>query len=172
MIVISSKGQLDTIFVLVSLLIIAITAVIAVLIFSNFHTQFVTKEGLSSPTARTNFDLVYNRSSSIIDSIFLVFLIGSWIAVFITSALLDVHPAFFILGLIFNIIILFAVPFLANMFLDFSGSSGLSSATASLPIISYVFNHLLAIAIVWVFSIMIALYAKFQGNNQLGGGYA
>lgn len=95
-----------------------------------------------------------------LDVMFLIVMLGSYLATFILAFFIDSHPVFFIMtALVFTGTIL-VIPYLMNAWQDFAAIDGIATTLTNFPITSYIMNHYLQFTIVMWGMVAVGIYAK------------
>ena len=151
---------LDLLIVLVLLFVIAISFIITGKIQTEINDDIQQDTSLDAEYKQINQDLT-TKYPTIIDNSILFFFILLWIVTIVTSRLVDTNPIFFILSFILLIFAFIIIIILGNTFIDiFTGDLG--GMETSYPFTFWIFNHILIIAIIQGFTIMLSLFAKPQ----------
>lgn len=159
------KGNavVDSIFIILVILILSAIFIIGKFAMSDLNDMAQDDDFLTNESKL----VIQQQNESyapLFDNMFLFILIALWAGALISAYLIDTHPIFFIITLLGLIIFLVTVPVLSNFMQEFFTDTDLAEFYVQFPIITYVIEHLLVIAIIMGFSIAIVLYAK--GRSQ------
>lgn len=105
------------------------------------------------------------RYGSLFDWIFLFVFIGLWIAVFVSMAMIDTHPALFILVIVIFAIILVVMAVIGNVFHLFAQDGIVSNTVKSFSVIGYVMDNFAFIMMVLGFVAIILLFVRLTHAN-------
>lgn len=152
-------ASLDFIFIIIFILIAAISIIVGATLMNAINSSFQNSTIMTN-TSKTAVDDINNRFVNIWDYSFLFLIIGLYIALMVSAYFLDTSPIFFILSLIFSIIAFFVGAILNNVFFDVASSPGLSATANKFIIIPYVMDHFLPILVFYAISFMVVMYAK------------
>jgi hypothetical protein len=112
----------------------------------------------------TGISIIQNFDYAIV---FLFF--GSFIATIIGAYIVDTHPVFFIITLLLLVFIIVIVAQVGNFYAEFVETAALSSAAASFPLTTYIFQNIPLISVIFGFIIILVLYAKIKGGGIESG---
>lgn len=159
------KGNvfLDTMTFIIILIVFGLFCFIGYKIFTDFNNDIQSDPDISD-VAKAKMAVMQSNYPSLMDYLFLTVLILFWIAVIVSSFLIDTHPVFFILSIFLLIIVLIVGAELSNSYEELVTENGDVFIIAQFPIIHWVLSHLVAVIITIAMSIVIALYAKNRGG--------
>lgn len=161
----SSKANLglDAIFVVVGLFILAVVMIFSYQLYTEFNDDIQADPDIDAQAKTTAAGIATNYPG-VFDQTFALFLAILWVALIVTTYLIDTNPAFFVIVFIMIIITFVLGMELSNQYEEFSGEDGLSGSAANFPLTNWIMSHLLTIIIVMVLSAAITLYAKQAGD--------
>jgi len=162
------KGStvIDTIFIIVVLVALAIGFFFIKLIFNEVNTDLVNDQDLtveSREMLSSSNDNYTNWADASIGFLFF----GLLLAVLITSFLIDSHPIFFVASIIMFIFIIFVAGNVGNLFYDTIEAEELTVLQADFPITMFIMDNLILLIVITFTLTLIILYGK---SNGLGGG--
>lgn len=114
-------------------------------------------EDLTSETAQNISDDIHTRFPSMADGMLAMALVLLWIGSMALAFFIDTHPVFFVLSIILIIVVLVIAGEFSNTYDDVEDDLSVKS---SFPITDFIFSHLVHFVLGFVFSIILALYAK------------
>ena len=152
------KGSavIDGIIIVIVLAVFGIMAVTAVFVYDSLYDDI--SESIETTTAQNMLDNSHDRTPSILDGIFVTIVVLFWIGAVILAYFIDSHPLWFALSFILVIILFVISGELANVYIDYEADL----LVASLPMTSYIFNHLMHFIAGFIASVLISLFAKTQ----------
>lgn len=155
------SSTLDAIYIAVIIIVLAITFPIIYSYISPMLTSLTSSNDFSDEATAPlqNFN---SKLPKMMDNMFLIILIFSWIGLLILSFLIDSHPIFFGISVVFILIVLYASVFLGNYAEDLINQNELTLAKANMPVIYFVASHILEFMIAISFTMLLALYGKSQ----------
>lgn len=159
----SSKGQLgaDMAIILVILFVTAIALPFIYFALSSVNDDIQADVGFTNES-KTSLQETTDAFASTFDGIFLLFLIGGWIFLLISTFFVDTHPIFFVLSIIIMIFIVVVTVILSNAYTDTMNDADIAAYEAEFPIMSWCMNNLVLIILAIGFTTIIALYSKNQ----------
>jgi len=156
------KGKLgsvdDAAFLALFLVVLAIIAYPLIEVALTFSDVINDDPAIASDVKTTGTSYL-NRWPAIMDGIYVLLLLGGYLATFILAFYLDSQPAFFIAAAVFFTALSFVIPMLANSF-ETVTSGHFALAEANLTMIPLIMQYYLQITIIAWFMIAFALYAK------------
>jgi hypothetical protein len=159
----SKKGNMSldglTVLLIIVLFIIVLPTIYMTLapIISNFSGQFSGED-------LTTFNRFTSKIDSLIDFGLLFLLIGLFVTLIISSFLIDSHPIFFGISLLFFLGVLLATVLISGFGSQYLESIGIGDS--NLPISTWIASHIIQIVLVSGFIDGIVLYSK----NRIGSG--
>ena len=157
----SNRGQtvLDLIFVIVGLLAVGIVSLLAYKVLGDVNADIQADDSIQ-PVAKADLQGLTTNYPQFMDNIFVLLMALLWVALIVTSFLVDSHPIFFILTVVLLVFVFVVAMILSNTYQDVAGDDDLSDAATSFPLTNWVFQNFLPIIIAMGFSSALALYAK------------
>lgn len=155
------KGNLglDSILIVVWIFVLAVVMVFAYGLYKDFNADIQADPDIDTQAKTTAGNLETNYAP-VFDQMFAIFIAVLWIALIVTTYLIDTNPMFFIIVLIMIVITFIIGMELSNQFEEFADEDDLSAAAAGFPITTWIMSHILQILIAMVLSAAITLYAK------------
>ena len=157
----SKRGNLglDSILIVVWLFVLAVVMVFCYNIYTEFNTDIQADDDISAQAKTTSSSLQANYAP-VFDQMFALFIAVLWIALIVTTYLIDTNPTFFIIVFIMIVIIFIVGMELSNEYEELSEDDDLSNAASDFPFTNWIMDHILQILIAMVISAAITLYAK------------
>lgn len=152
---------LDSIYIAVAVIILMFLIVFAYKILSTTNTE-VQAMGNIPTEAKTAINQVDIKYINVMDVVFILFWLASFIGALISAWFVDSHPVFFILSIIVLIVLMVAVVPLSNMIESVLSSSMLVSDVAKFPIIIWFADNFFIIFMIQTFIISFSLYSKMR----------
>lgn len=145
--------------IVVVLFILSVCSVIGYLVISDVNTDVqadtdmhnISKESLSGVTT---------QYPTLMDNMFIFFLVLIWVVAIVASFFVDTHPIFLIIAVVLMAGLLFVGAIVSNTYQELAADSELSAAAAGFPKTAWVMNYLVLVIIAIAASIMIAMYGK------------
>lgn len=164
----NKRGQLimNSLFFFIILFVFAFLAIVGWKAWNSFYTEFNTTQHYADmPEEATDFwsGEIHGQYPTVIDNAFLIVLIGLWVFLLMSSFHMDTHPAFFGLAIIMLVIVLIVVAIFGNMFDDITSDPELDFPN-EFPIINFIMENFLVVAVFIVISIMIAMYGNYRSG--------
>lgn len=145
--------------VIVVLLVFGLTMVFGYKIAKDINTDIQADDDIA-PEGKEEMQSFTTNYPQFMDNAFVLLLTLLWVALIVTSFLVDSHPVFFILTVILLVFVFIVGMILANTYQDVTGDADLSTEAADFTMTRWVFENFLVIVIAMGFSTAIALYAK------------
>lgn len=123
---------------------------------SNLKTSFDANPDLAVE-AKESYDDLYDKSAATYDGLFMIMFVLFWIGAIALAFFIDTHPIWFVFNIILLAITLVVGMTLSNSYSSVAASMGIASAV---PMMTFVFNHIVGFILGMVTSILLALYAK------------
>jgi len=157
----SKRGQtiLDLLLVIVMLFAISIAFVLGYKVLTEVNTDIQADEDISD-VAKADLNGLAVQYPQFMDNSFVLTLALLWLALIVTSFLIDSHPVFFIITVVLLVFVFLVSMILANAYQDIAADDDLSESAEGFPMMSWVFENFLIIVIAMGFSSALALYAK------------
>lgn len=151
---------MDNLAVFIFIIIIVLVMVLCMFTLSGINSQFSAS---GAPTvATTSLNNFTTKFNGIADGSIILFLIILWVGTMITSFFLESYPVFFVIFITLSVVSFFILAPLTNVIVTFMEDSNFATIVASLPLTSFVLNHLLTFNAFFILSIGLVLYAKFK----------
>lgn len=158
-----SKGQvgLELLVLIIILFVLAITVIYGYQIATDINNDIQADDTLSTQAKATTQSVTTNYPSTM-DNGFIIFLVFFWVALLVSSFLIDTHPIFFIISIFILIFVFVAAMIIANSYEEFTADAEIATFASAFPKMNWVFNHFLTVMIVIGLTMGAALYAKSQ----------
>jgi hypothetical protein len=162
----NKKGNavMDGIVIVVILFILGLVSLVGVYIeneiYPDLHADFVEA---NATNATGILEDVHTRTPGSLDALFAMFLALFWICSVVLAYFIDTHPVYFAITLILLIIVFIVGGVLSNTYAEVNADFG-NIGTTSLPMTTYIMDHLLGFILGIVTTIAIALFAKSQAR--------
>jgi hypothetical protein len=158
----------DMLFISVIFLAFCITTVLAFTIWNAMTpplTEALAK--VNGGTLAAGSALAISQTTATLlmfDQLFAFMIIGTFIAIIISSFWLDSHPIFFVISLLTFIFtsVLFAI--LGNVYAEFAQTAGIQAAAAQYPLMYAFWGNVPTIALIFTVVLIIILYTKMRGK--------
>ncbi len=98
----------------------------------------------------------------ILDGMYLGIYLAAWMAVLLFSLRINSDPAYFFVSFLFMIVVVFIMPFVANIYFDSVSTGFAAEGIQSFTIIPFILERYVFLGVIMIISIMIALYGKFS----------
>lgn len=153
----------DTLTIILFLFVTAIGAVIANQFFDSINTDLQADPNLSnlSKNITNNYN---NIQPSLWDKAILMACVLLTIGFIISVFLLDTHPIFFFINFVLLLGVFSAVLILGNAFDDLMTDATLSTYALDFPFTTWIFDHVVQLAIAIGMFGLIALFAKLRNT--------
>lgn len=155
------KGQtiLDMIIVIIILFAFALT-----IVFSNYILDDVNDDIQADPDiaveAKSDLNNFNTNFPQFMDNAFVLFLALMWVALIVTSFLVDTHPIFFILTVVLLVFVFIIGMIISNTYQDIAADEDITTSANQFPQMTWVFENFLLIIISMGMTSALALYAK------------
>ena len=159
------KGNvvLDSVLFLIVIVVFGIIGVLAAITFDEMSDDISADPDINE-FAKNETTELNDRFPSTMDGAFALLFGLLWLAVLVTSFMVDSHPIFFIASIVLLIILLIGAGYLGNAYEEFSSDAEYSTMAAEFPITSYILSNLLLVVLVIGGTIALALF----GKNRIG----
>lgn len=163
---INKKGQATSIIIFVlGIIALIIIAPIMLKIFNSTVPKFSDAVASQSPVANQTGQYIYTKTVSLWDSLILLGFVANVLLLLISSFLVDVHPAFFVVYLISAILTLIFAPDVLESIKVMWDNPQFATQTASLTMTRFIIDNFGVIILGILILSGIIMYAKFK----LGG---
>ena len=157
----TKRGQtpLDGLFIIVMLFVFGILIIWGYSFISDFNDDWQSDTAVSQ-VSKDVLNTYNDKWSPVWDQAF-AWLVGLlWVALILTSFLIDTHPAFFVVTLVVLLIVFALIMELSNQYEDFTSQDEMADFSQDFPMTLWIMDHVLVLSIVMFLSAGIALYAK------------
>ncbi len=156
-------GIPDGIFYMIAIFAVAIISVVGLVIFDKIDAEFQSSNTISDSGKSLMGDLK-GKYVGIIDSAFLMILVGILIGTVAGVWFIRTHPALFWLMIPIFAFIIFLSAIYANVFFNFTANTQIASSASQFTIITFIMERYAYFITGAIFLIAIALFAK--GGQQ------
>lgn len=159
----NKKGNMiaDSLTTFILVLVFTIFAVIGIIIHNNFNDAWQQDEDIPQDL-KNDFQVRTNEYSSVVDNIAVMIFFVSMIVSILLSFLIDSHPVFFFISLMFFIAVVIVIAASANGVVDVLDDPLMDEYTDDLNGINFLWKNMLVIMIVYATILGIILYGKAQ----------
>ena len=152
-------GIPDGIFYLIALFAVAIISIVGFLIFTSINDEFQQSNTITD-RGKGIMNSLHGKYVGIIDSAFLMILVGILIGTCAGVSFIRTHPALFWIMIPIFAFIIFLSAIYANVFFNFSQSEKIISTTNEFTIIPFVMNNYAYVITGVIILISILLFSK------------
>ena len=154
------KGSaIDIMFGFIFLFVIAIAVIVAFYMFTEINASDIFAD---SPQANASFQYA-GTTATLMDTVFVVFLLAIGIGAIVSAALIPSNPAFFIIMLLINAVVWVITVPLANAYETISTTTGLATAANTFSLTNAALSNFPLIAIGLSFIVAIFMFSKGRG---------
>jgi len=129
------------------------------LLLSSVNTAFQASDDISA-TGKTMIGKQTASFTSLWDGIYGFMFIGLSIAIFVSAFLIDTHPIFMIVGIIFLVFFIIVSATMSNAYYEVESQEAFSTFAEDFKIMHYILNNLPYYVAIQGFLVILALYAK------------
>jgi len=166
--ILNKKAQME--FPIISfisvVIILLIMAPFMLKIFNSVLTPFASGVGNVSTEAGARVTSVKNTFINFWDMVIMIAFLISLILLFITAFLVDTHPVFLILFIIFGIFTFMFIPAVMEVVEEIYNNPELALEVSQLPMADFLREYFVPIMVGFYFVIGIIVYAKFRSALQ------
>jgi hypothetical protein len=144
----------EAIIIMVSIFLLAMGVYAVYPMFAQTVTTMEEGDFLGN-TSTTMLDEQVSAFPFIWDAVIVLAFVFLWIGALVSAYYIDTDPVFFVISIILGIIALVVGAFLSNTY-----ETLMSSSSTLFPMSSFLMGHLVAVALVYIISIGIVLYAR------------
>jgi len=161
----SKKGSIaDSLMIVIVALLFSVIFITSYYAWSKIHPKL--DANLASDEAK-NITAHTEQAMLKFDTIFIAVVIGMILMTALSAYYIEIHPAFFVVSLIFWIVMLLVVPIFSNVYEKFASSSEMSDAVSHFGAIDYISKNLPVFFTIIVCLVVVLMYGKFKSG---GGG--
>lgn len=154
------NSALDLLMVLVVLVVFALSVFFGKMILNDLNTDLQTDDMLNNESKEV-LNSQNESYSPLFDGLFVFLFILLWGLVLVSAFLIDAHPVFFIFMVILLIFSFVVAIYLGNTWEELiTENEELVAVADTMPMTTWILNHLLMVAVVVGFSIVGVLFAK------------
>lgn len=151
----------DTVAIISILIAFAIVSLFGIRILNEFNAG-LSQSGLVTGTGAQIIEDQTTRMPVMFDTAFLLILVIGWIALLVSGFMLNTNPAFLIIAVVFNLIILIVAGPMTNVYLEIADHSDLAEYSSQMPATYFIMNNMLIVVLAMIVSTMIATYAGYR----------
>lgn len=156
------KGSLfDMMYIGIFVFVCAIMFTVGWMIYSKINVQWQAKAELGTASQQIMQDNA-DRYVKIYDGVFLVILVGMYLASLILAYNVDINPVFYFLSLFVMAVIVIVMAVLGNAWYAYANNPELSGYVDDFTIIPFVLGNYVYITTVMAFGLVGVMYAKTQ----------
>ena len=163
------RGNLaDQMFITIVFLAFCIVTIVSYMVWSEMSPALNQTLAMTPVGSSSSQTVMANTTGTLLmfDQLFIFMIIGTFIAIIISSFWLDTHPIFFIISFI-GFIFQFAVyAILGNVYLEFEYNPAMQAAASNYPLMEMFWSNVPLIALIFSVVIIIALYLKSGGGGN------
>lgn len=155
------KGNVlaETITIIIVLFFLGILGITAMKAYGDFNDDIQADPNMNT-IAKNEAQGHADRFPAMFDGIF-IFLFGMfWLFAVLASFLIDTHPAFFIIALVFLFFIIIVGAILSNTFDEYVSDADFLATSDQFPMTKFIFENIVLFIVAIAGSISIVLFAK------------
>lgn len=149
----------DAVLVMIILFFIALTGLFAVKMFNSFNDE-VQSSDLLDTESKTMMGGLNTRLPGFLDGFFMFAFVLAWILAIVASFLVDVHPAFAVVGFIVVFFIVMAGAIFSNIYSDTANNDQFSVFINDFTLTRAVMDNFAVYIVVVALSISLVLFGK------------
>lgn len=150
---------LDMLLVIVGLFVVSLGMIFGYHILKDLNTDIQADADVAQ-VAKDDLQGLTTNYPNFMDNAFVLLMALLWVALVVTSFLVDSHPVFFIITVVLLVFVFMVGMVISNTFQDIAAEDDISSSADDFPMMNWVFQNFLLILIGMGFSSALALYAK------------
>jgi len=164
----NKKGQMEypIISFIAVIVILLVMAPFMLKIFNSVLTPFASGVGNVSAEAGARVTHVKDVFITFWDMVIMIAFLISLVLLFITAFLVDTHPAFLIMFIIFGVFTFMFIPAILQLVDTIYANPSLALEVSQLPLADFVGQNFIPIMVGFYFVIGIIVYARFRRNLQ------
>lgn len=157
----NKKGNavIDTLTIVVILFVLVIASFIGKFVFTSINSDIQADDDFNNQT-KTLVQEQHDRYSGLLDAVFLLAFVLLWGLILVASFNIDSHPIFFIFSIILLIFVFIVAGYISNAYADFSTDPDMIAVTSTFPMTDWILSHLLLVAVIIGFSVILVLFGK------------
>ena len=159
----NGQAVFDLTLLVIVVFVIAIAAVFGGFLYSELNDEIQNDNDFSA-TAKSTSASINTSYSSWFDNVIFMAIILLWIALLITSFMIDTNPVFFIITIIFMVVVFVIGMGMSNAYDEITSDSDLNNYVNNFSKTNFIFDNFLIVLIVIGFTTALALYAKGGGG--------
>lgn len=159
----NKKGSIqDIIYVMIVILVISVVSLITFRVSSEVNDQF-QESSLISSRGKTSVNKVNDIYPNVLDTSYMLLIIGLALATLVLAALVRVHPMFFIFFIVVLLITIFLGGVFSNVYQGIASQTGFSELADQLVFMSFTMQYLPMIIGILGFALAFIMYKNYQG---------
>jgi len=164
--ILNKKAQMESpiISFIVVVVILLVMAPFILKIFNSVLTPFASGVGNVSAEAGARVTHIKDTFITFWDMVIMIAYLISLILLFITAFLVDTHPVFLILFIIFGVFTFMFAPSIMEMVDEIYNNPELALEVSQLPMLDFIREYFVGIMVGIYFVVGIIVYAKFRGG--------
>lgn len=140
------KGSmLDFFFIIIVIFIVAITSVMAFVVFTPMNDEVQGSDANSQ--GKSIMQYLYDRFAGLIDGMFVFIFFMLFLGMIVTTIFTQINPAWYWISFILLLVLTVVTGLLGNMFYDFGTDAEVAPTLAKLTFIPFIMEHFLEICI-------------------------
>jgi len=153
------QKQKGSIFDMALILVVIVAVFIVVIVVDAF---FVEMAAATNNTLNQTHIQAGQTALLGMDTLFAFLVIGSFLSVVLGAFLIDSHPAFFIVAIIFLILMIFITGILVNVTDGIANSAKLAASANKYPLMVTLMNHMGIVVLIFTAITSIVLFGKYK----------
>jgi len=151
----------DIIFIIISIVVIAVGSLIVYKIHNSINTEFQASSDITSK-GKLAMSQIDNMFPTVLDNSFLLLVIGLCIVAIALAAMVRVHPVFFVFFIIVMVIIVFLAGVFSNIYQGIASQSEFTALADNLTFMTFTMQFLPFITGVMGFVLSFVMYKTWQ----------
>jgi len=156
------KNLGDILFIASFIFVLCFASLISIRMIYEVNQRVQDDNMAGSPIGQTTLNTFTENVNNSLDIAILVAMFMAFIVAGITAMLIDINPAFFVVGLIYYILSFILIPIFANSYLTAQGMDNFLEVADKLPIAYLIMSNYVLIWVIMSGIILVALYAKYR----------
>lgn len=149
----------DSITFMILIFVFVIITTVALFISQDITTSLVAEDDISQ-IAKDNLQESNNRYPSYFDSLIVFVIFALWVALIVSSFMINTHPIFFIATFIVAIFVVFLGLIFANTLEEITTDPDFSTYAEQLPMTAWLSIQYPYVALAMMFSVILVLFGK------------
>jgi hypothetical protein len=166
----NKKGMNDVLFIIVTLMLLAMSLFIIVYIGGIFNDKLAPVFNDAYNGSGTVMTTTINNAIEISDWGFLIAFILASLGLILSAFLIYTHPAFLVVFMLMTVVFIVASAYISNVYYEFSRTPEFATALSELPITDYILQHLPLITLILCILSIVVIYSKSQSQGGMSSG--